>query len=169
MLYDTAQERYEKLKRLFHRLMARFNRDEFDDFIQVANSLHDWIKKDPTVSREQRHAFAKFIVPESLDWQVCHQLANHQKHAATRQPKNHLSPILKAVHYEPGGSRGVAVPPSMRIIGAGDEITIEYEGGRTTALPLVARTFRQFHYIFEVASIPSHQRIVTTLPQLLGL
>src|SRR6266436_4530701 len=54
MLHRTAQERYEKLKKVFTRLMDRFSRDDLDDFIQTANSLPDWIKGDGTLSREQK-------------------------------------------------------------------------------------------------------------------
>jgi hypothetical protein len=31
MLHRTAEERYEKLKKVFSRLMVRFNRDDLDD------------------------------------------------------------------------------------------------------------------------------------------
>jgi len=169
MQYETAHERYEKLKRVRSRLMVHFNRDDFDDYIQVANSLHDWIKTDPTVSREQRRGLESFVVPESVDWQICHQLANTEKHRRPRLPKHRLTPFVKSVHYEPGKGRGVALPPSMKIIGAGDEITIDHDGGRTSGLSFVARTFGQFYSIFEVIPIPLDQRVITPLRHLLGV
>src|ERR1035438_1855968 len=80
MLHRTSQERYEKLKRVFARLMERFNRDDLDDFIQTANSLREWIMQDDTLSSEQRAHLERFEIPKSLDWQICHQIANAQKH-----------------------------------------------------------------------------------------
>lgn len=37
----TAQERYEKLGKVFTRLKKNFNRDNLDDFIQTANSSRE--------------------------------------------------------------------------------------------------------------------------------
>src|ERR1700733_13311622 len=126
MLHTTARERYEKLKRVHARLMNRFNRDDLDDFIQTANSLPEWIKGDRTVGQEQRDALERFVVARSLDWQICHQLANAQKHAqagASGRPRGlpDDAPVVKSVQCKPGGT-GFAVPPSMRVFGAGDEI-----------------------------------------------
>jgi len=51
----------------------------------------------------------------------------------------------------------------MRIIGAGEEITIDLNGHRESALGFAIRIFRHFHYIFEVAPIPLGQRIPVSL------
>jgi hypothetical protein len=59
------------------------------------------------------------------------------------------------------------VPPSMRIIGAGDEITIEWNGNRESALAVTIRVFGHFHYIFEVATIPSEKRASAPLTDIL--
>lgn len=64
---------------------------------------------------------------------------------------------MKAVLVTHGGP-GVRVPPFMRVIGAGEEITIECDGGRESALAFVIRVFRHFHYIFEVAPNPLSDR-----------
>jgi hypothetical protein len=56
----------------------------------------------------------------------------------------------------------------MRVFGAGDEIEIECDGRRESALAFVIRTFRHFHYIFELAPIPPSQRVIPTLTQILG-
>lgn len=61
------------------------------------------------------------------------------------------------------------VPPSMSIVGAGDEIVIECNGERESALAFVVRTFRHFHFIFETALILPGQRVVGTLTELLGV
>ncbi len=52
MLHTTAQERYQKLKKLFRRLMDEFNRDDLDDFIATAKErwgqterFPSWIKR----------------------------------------------------------------------------------------------------------------------------
>jgi len=168
MLHKTAQERYEKLRNVFARLKEHFNRDDLDDFIQTANSLREWIRRDDTLTSEQKAALERFVVPESLDWQICHQIANQQKHVDAR-PRTRARrsqavsiPVVKAVQVKPGGT-GFVVPPSMRIVGAGEEITIEFDGNRESALAFVVRTFRHFHYIFEVASVPPGERVIPSL------
>lgn len=171
MLHKTAQERYEKLKRVFIRLMARFNLDDLDDFVQTANSLREWIRRDGALDAEQKAALERFVVDESLDWQICNQIANHQKHVSSR-PRTKARrasasiPTVKAVQLTPGGT-GFAVPPSMRVFGAGDEIVIECDGNRESALAFVVRTFRHFHYIFELATVPPDQRVIQDWTQLL--
>src|ERR1035438_3038626 len=99
MLHTTAHERYQKLKRVFGRLMKDFNRDDLDDFILTANSLREWIQRDPSLTAEQRAAVEAFAAPEGLDWQVCHQIANHQKHGGAK-PRGRLKlnvPTVKGV------------------------------------------------------------------------
>jgi hypothetical protein len=163
MLHKTAQERYEKLKNVFARLKKNLNRDDLDDFIQTANSLREWIRRDTTMTLDQRAALERFVVPESLDWQICNQIANQQKHVAARpRTKARHSqagsvPSVKAVDVQSGGT-GFVVPPSMRVVGAGEEITIVHDGGSESALAFVVRTFRHFHYIFEVAPFPPEER-----------
>jgi hypothetical protein len=168
MLHRTAQERYEKLKKLFARLMDRFNRDDLDDFIQTANSLPEWIRQDRTLSREQKSALERFVVTESIDWQICHQLANAQKHVKFKPPSKQSAPVVRSVDWKPGGSRGVAVMPSMRVFGAGDEIVIECGANRESAFAFAIRTFKHFHFIFEMAPIPLDERVIPTLTQILG-
>lgn len=169
MLHTTARERYETLRNVFARLKKNFNRDDLDDFIQTANSLPGWIRRDPTVTPEQEAALERFVVPESVDWQICNQIAHQQKHvlkanprSKKRQAEKRSIPTVTAVQTMPGGT-GFAVPPFMRIIGAGDEITIEWDGTRESALAFVIRTFQHFHYIFEMAPLPPGQRINRSL------
>lgn len=161
MLHKTARERYGKLERVFRRLMKTFNRDDLDDFILTANSLHEWIQRDPSVTREQRAALEAFAVPLGLDWQICHQVANRQKHVrpkpVSRARTNPNVPVVKAVHIAPGG-KGFVLPPSMQVIGAGEDITVECEGGSESALAFAIRTFRHFHYIFEITPLPLAER-----------
>ena len=166
MLHKTAHERYQKLKKVFTRLKANFNRDDLDDFMQTANSLREWIRQDPTLGVEQKAHLERFIVPESVDWQICNQIANQQKHVGHANPrrKKYAPPpslIVKAVRYNQQGP-GFMVPPSMRIIGAGEEITIECDDRFESALGVVIRIFGHFHYIFEVAPIPTEKRIPGT-------
>jgi hypothetical protein len=121
MLHRTAQERYEKLKKVFTRLMERFNRDDLDDFVQTANSLREWIRRDGTLTQEQNAALERFVVDQSLDWQICNQIANHQKHVSSR-PRSKARrapesiPVVKSVQVKPSGT-GFAVPPLMRVFG----------------------------------------------------
>jgi hypothetical protein len=51
MLHKTPQERYEKLKKVFARLMDHFNLDDLDDFVPTANSLPEWIRRDATLTQ----------------------------------------------------------------------------------------------------------------------
>jgi hypothetical protein len=104
-----------------------------------------------------------------VDWQICNQIANQQKHVMEAKPRYKgatgetvSTPMVTAVQVKPGGS-GFMVPPLMRVVGAGEEITIEYDGKRTCALAFVVRTFRHFHYIFEVAPIPPGERDIPKL------
>jgi hypothetical protein len=163
MLHKTAQERYEKLKKVFGRLMQNFTVDDLDDFVQTANSLPEWIRPDGTLTQEQKDALERFVVDRSVDWQICHQVANHQKHVhAKPRVRARLAatsiPVVKDVRVKPGRGPGYAVPPSMRIFGAGDEIEIELDGNRESALGFVVRTFNHFRYIFEIARLPRGQR-----------
>jgi hypothetical protein len=168
MLHRTAQERYEKLKNVFTRLKRNFNRDDLDDFIQTANSLREWIRRDASLTSEQKDALERFVVPQSVDWQICNQIANQQKHVDAKPRHKAIkgqadsTPMVTAVQVKPGGS-GFMVPPLMRVVGAGEEITIEYDGTRTSALAFVVRTFGHFHYIFEVAPIPPGERVIPKL------
>jgi hypothetical protein len=165
MLHTTAHERYQKLKRVFGRLMKTFNRDDLDEFILTANSLREWIQRDPALTREQRKAAEAFAVPRGLDWQVCHQIANHQKHAGpkTGNPKHTKPrvPVVTAVHVASGG-KGFVLPPSTQVIGEGEEISVECDGNTESALAFAIRTFRHFHYIFEVIPLPLSERASAT-------
>jgi hypothetical protein len=163
MLHKTAQDRYQKLRNVFARLKKHFNRDDLDDFILTANSLREWIRQDATLTPEQKAHLEAFVVPESIDWQICNQIANQQKHAgqAKRRAKKdarRAGATVKAVHVKRDGT-GFMVPPSMRIVGAGEDITIECDDQTESALALVIRIFRHFHYIFELAPIPPEERV----------
>src|SRR5580658_9757472 len=100
MIHATSQERYEKLKKVFHRLITNFNRDDLDDYVQVANSLRDWIKQDTSLITDQKEHLERFIVDNSLDWQICNQLANAQKHVKANprsKKRTTTSPKVTAV------------------------------------------------------------------------
>ena len=172
MLHRTSRERYEKLKRVFCRLMDRFNRDDLDDFIQTANSLREWITRDVSSTTEQRAHLERFVVPKSLDWQICNQIANTQKHVSAnpRTAKRQQGVgrvVITAVRVKSGGM-GFVEPPSRRVLGAGEDIEIEYDGKAESALGFVIRTFKHFHYIFEMAPIPPNERRIPTLTELAG-
>ena len=167
MLHKTSRERYDKLKKLFHRLMNRFNVDDLDDFIATANSMPEWMKHDPSLIQEQRDAIARFTVEGSLDWQICNQIANRQKHVKTQRQGG--TPLLVNSVQRKSGGPGILLPPSMRVIGAGDEIFVDYGGSRESALAFVIRTFKHFHYMFEMAPVPPAQRHIPTLSDLVGV
>ncbi|MGD0348505.1 MAG: hypothetical protein ABSA85_17215 [Terracidiphilus sp.] len=188
MLHKTAQERYDKLKRVFRRLMGNFNRDDLDDYVQTANSLREWIQQDRSITPEQKKHLERFIVSNSLDWQICHQIANAQKHVRhQRRSKARTAQIPKvtnvqaspggaglAVQWKPGvtvqanSDGGATIRSNLRVYGAGEEITIECDGRRESALAFVIRSFQHFHYIFEVAALPVSQRQIPNLKDILG-
>ena len=153
--------------------MKHFNVDDFDEFVQTANSLREWIRRDATLIPEQYAALERFVVDRSLDLQICHQIANHQKHVSA-QPRLKAqllaasNLVVKDVHVKRGRGTGFVAPPSMRVFGAGDEIEIECDGRRESALAFAIRTFRHFHYIFELAPIPPSQRILPTLMEIIS-
>lgn len=162
MLHTSAQERYEKLKRLFRRLMADFNRDDLDDFILTANSLPEWIKHDAGMSQEQKDCIHRFMVPEGIDWRICHETANRQKHSKVQRGGT----LVRSAKVESGG-RGFLLGETMEVLAAGEEIMFECSWGRESASAFVIRTFRQFHYIFELQPIAPADRTVPSLGDLL--
>jgi hypothetical protein len=169
MLHRTSSERYEKLKMHFRRLMQNFNVDDLEDFILTVNSMPVWMENDPSLVQEQRDALARFTVDGSLDWQICNQIANRQKHV---RPQRQGGPALRvnSVRVNRGG-RGILLrsAPSARVIGAGEEISVDYSGTQESALAFVIRTFRHFHYMYEMASIPPAQRQIPSLSDLVGV
>lgn len=169
MLHKTSRERYEKLKKLFRRLMLNFNVDDLEDFILTVNSMPVWMENDPSLIQEQRDALARFTVDGSLDWQVCNQIANRQKHV---RPQRQGGPALRvnSVQVRHGGS-GILrqSAQSAQVIGAGDEICVDYAGAQESALATVIRTFKHFHYMFEMAPIPPAQRQIPKLSELVGI
>lgn len=175
MLHKTALERYAKLKRVFSRLMEKFTLDDLDDFIQTANSLREWIEQDTSLLPEQRDHLKRFTVPQSLDWQICNQVANAQKHVRKANPRSRkrqggaFIPVITVAEIKSGAGAGFIVPPSRRVIGAGDEIVLSVDGNRENALGFVIRTFKHFHYIFEMAPIPLGQRVIPTDKELFGI
>ena len=162
MLYKTSEERYQKLHAQFLRLMRHFDKEGLDDFIQTANSLREWISQDGSLSQHQKDEIERFAAPNGVDWQICNQIANSQKHGGRAsyrgKAKNAPSLVVKDAHIKKGGSVGFFFPEmKTRTFGAGDDIMIEYEcdGKRATesALSVVFRTFQFFYYIFELAPI----------------
>lgn len=166
MLYRNAKERYEKLKQDFRRLGTNFNRFDLDNFVETANTLREWIRRDPAMCQEQRDALERFVVPVSLDWTMCNEIANQTKHV-TPQTRAGASTLVKVITVKPHGP-GFVVPPSMRVFGAGEEISIECDGRQESALAFVVRTYRHFHYIFEIAPIPPAQRNISQMPSIFG-
>jgi hypothetical protein len=169
MLHKTSRERYNKLKNVFRRLMRNFNKDDLDDFIATANSMPEWMKHDPSLVQAQRDAVARFTVNESLDWQICNQIANRQKHVRPLRPGRSVSQVT-SVQVNPASGRGILLQSQpMRVIGAGDEIFVDYSGTQQSALAFVIRTFKHFHYMFEMAPIPPAQRQIPKLEDLVGM
>lgn len=175
MLHTTANERYAKLKRVFARLMNRFALDDLDDFIQTANSLREWTERDSSLLPEQRDHLKRFTVPESIDWQICNQVANAQKHVGQSNPRSRKrqngvsAPVVTVVEVKPGAGVGFIAPPSRRVIGAGDKVVLGLDGKQEDALGFVIRTFKHFHYIFELAPVPVGQRRIPTDGELFGV
>jgi hypothetical protein len=167
MLHKNSRERYDKLKKVYRRLMQNFNVDDLDDFIAVANSMPAWIKQDATLVQEQRDHLTRLTVDGSVDWQICNQIANRQKHVGAR---NHgrAVPLVGEPQITHDG-RGIYVQSAARVIGAGDEIYVEYCGQRESALAFVIRLFKHFHYIFEMAATAPAQRQIPTLADLAGV
>ena len=105
----------------------------------------------------------------SLDWQICHQIADRQKHVKPARPGG---PALRvnSVNINRSG-RGILLQStrSARVIGAGENISVDYSGFQESALAFVIRTFKHFHYMYEMAPIPPAQREIPTLADLAGV
>jgi hypothetical protein len=167
LLHKNSRERYDRLKVQFRRLMRNFNHDDLEDFILTASSMPEWMKDDPSMVQEQRDGIGRFTLPESLDWQICRQIANRQKHG----PKTGGARLgVKSVSAKPSGP-GVFLQSgrTARIIGAGEDISIDYDGTQQSALAFVIRTMKHYHYMFEMAPIPPAQRQIPTLENLIGV
>jgi hypothetical protein len=124
---------------------------------------------DPSLLHEQRDELARFTDDRSIDWQICKQIANRQKHV---KPQRQGGPALRVNSCtKTSGARGVLLqtPQSTHVIGAGEEILVDFAGSGESALAFVIRTFKHFHYIFEMAAIPPAQRRIPTLAELIGL
>jgi hypothetical protein len=78
-------------------------------------------------------------------------------------------PVVTVLEVKPGAGVGFVVPPSLCAIGAGDEIVIGIDGQAESALGFAIRTFRHFHYIFEMAPVPVDQRRIPTAEELFGI
>jgi hypothetical protein len=169
MLHKNSRERYEKLKMQFRRLMRNFNHDDLDDFIATANSMPEWMKHDPSLTQEQRDAIARFTVEGSIDWQICHQIANRQKHPKPQRPGGPALQ-LKSVNINPG-AHGFFLQSSLSapVIGSGEDISVDYSDFQESALAFVIRTLKHFHYMFEVATTPTAQRQTPKLADLVGM
>jgi hypothetical protein len=167
MLHKTSRERYDKLQRVFRRLMRNFNVDDLEDFILTVNSMPGWMEGDPSLIQEQRDALARFTVENSLDWQICHQIADFQKHPKTKRSGPALR--VKSVKVKPGGRRILLQSTSAQIIAVGEEILVDYGGRQESALAFVIRTFKHFHYMFEMAATAPAQRQIPTLADLIGV
>jgi hypothetical protein len=154
LLHKTSQERYEKLKREFHALMDHFSVDGLDNFIATANSLQAWIMADAGLSCEQKAHLKRFVSIPSLDWKICNEIANRQKHPHRERSGNAFIKDVKST----SGAAGLAMLPHMRIFGAGENISVEMEGRTESAIAVVIRIFQHFRYIFEVLPLPPEQR-----------
>lgn len=170
MLHASSDERYRKLKRVFSRLMRNFNRDDLDDFIQTANSLREWIEQDESLLPVQKEHLQGFTLPQSIDWQICNQIANVQKHVKSnkrvkgRKGQDTPSiPVISVLDIRSGAGKGFFHPQLGCIIGSGDEIVLGVDGQREDALGFVVRAFRHFHYIFEIAPIQVSQRDIPSM------
>jgi hypothetical protein len=73
------------------RLMKHFDKDGLDDFIQTANSLTDWIRRDRSLNQHQRDEIERFAVSNGIDWQICNQFVNSQKHGGPATPRGNSS------------------------------------------------------------------------------
>lgn len=170
MLHKNSRGRYDKLKRVFRRLMRDFNVDDLDDFIAVANSMPVWMKNDPALIQEQRDhlelLMGKEVWANIVDWQICNQIANRQKHVGA-QNHGRLVPVVGEPQIVP--DRGIYLPSAARVIGAGQEMYVEFCGQRQSIRAFVIRIFKHFHYIFEMAATPPAQRQIPTLADLAGV
>jgi hypothetical protein len=166
VLHKTSRERYDKLKKVFRRLMRNFNVDDLEDFILTVNSMPGWMETDQSLIQEQRDALVRFTVDESVDWQICHQIADFQKHPRPKRSGPALR--VKSVKVEPGGRRVLLQSTSARVIAVGEEIVVDYGGRQESALAFVIRTFKHFHYMFEMVMVPPAQHQIPTLADLMG-
>jgi hypothetical protein len=102
-----------------------------------------------------------------LDWQICNQIANRQKHVKPQRPGG--APLLVNSVQVKSGGLGILLPPSVRVIGAGEQVFFDCGGTQESALAFVIRTFKHFHYAFEMAPVPPEQRRIPNLSDLVSV
>src|ERR1700733_155895 len=149
MLHPTSYDRYEKLKLVYRRLQYQnFNRHDLDDYIQIVNALPSCIEQDPQTSAAQKLE-AKRLYPD-MDWQICRQIANQQKHFKPETRSGAQAPLVKAVEIKPDAP-GMFHSASGTIWARGESIVLELpDGQKRDAFSTVYRMFRFFEYIFEI-------------------
>ena len=138
-----------------------FNRDGLDDFIQVANALPGCIAQDPSASPEQKIEAARLHV--DLDYCICNEVANQQKHFGRHTRSGSKPALVKAVRITPG-ARGFLDPSRSFFLGAGESIRFElFDGQCRDATAIVYRMTSFFRYVFEILPQPQSPIAITTL------
>ena len=114
------------------------------------------------MSQEQKDAVERFTVRNGVDWQICHETANRQKHFRVTRGATVASAQVKS------GGAGFILPETMEVLAAGEDIVFECDWGNESASAFVIRTFKTFHYIFEMAPVPATQRKIPSFADLLA-
>jgi hypothetical protein len=78
---------------------------------------------------EQKEHLERFVVDESLDWQICNQLANAQKHVRISRPRSKKQGRSK----QPSRARNVQVPKvtDVRATPGGAGLAVQWKSGVT--------------------------------------
>ena len=82
VLHRTAEEHFQKLKRVYERLMREMHKDDLDDFIKTAWHLCEIVEKDTHTTRKQRRAVNSLRKTEEM--RLCQDITNAQKHFTLR-------------------------------------------------------------------------------------
>jgi hypothetical protein len=91
MLHKTAEEHFEKLKRVAARLDKEVHKDDLDDFFKTAYHLIEVTEKDPASTAAQK--ISASALRQDMDVAICRDICNGQKHF-TLDPKRNPNPIV---------------------------------------------------------------------------
>jgi hypothetical protein len=97
--HSTAQEHFEKLKRVRGRLNAEVHKDDLDDFFKTAYHLIENTEKCSNTAAAQRSQATALRGDPELE--LCREITNRQKHY-TLLPHSHPSPKVASATIAQG-------------------------------------------------------------------
>lgn len=144
MLHSSAAEHFKKLRKVFKRVEEALHKDDLDDFFKTAYHLLEITEKDKATTPLQKSAAA--ALRQDIDFQVCRDIANSEKHFGL-DPKRNPTPAIVAAPVLEGYGVGRFGKGGF---GVGEQsVSLLLSDGTTQdALGLVRRVFKKWFSVF---------------------